>query len=239
MVKQIQKSPTAQNALLFNSFVRGIHEYFRKATHVNIEFNKIAFQLSRCLFNRLKGIARYEHPANAPPSYTKFYSTSFRTYKVAGVYLYPLANVRTSNNMNFSQNLTPYTEEGRELIHKRLQANISWDILQLMKSHLPKASVQYMDNRISRYSMRMGRCEITGWYLSASEVHCHHFIPKSLGGTDDYDNLRIIHREVHELIHMVDEKKIKDRLKELTLTSKALEKVNQYRRKVNLEPIVR
>ena len=39
-IKQIQKSPTAKNALLYNSWVLGIHNYSRAATHVNIEFKK-------------------------------------------------------------------------------------------------------------------------------------------------------------------------------------------------------
>jgi hypothetical protein len=50
--------------------------------------------------------------------------------------------------------------------------------------------------QISRYSMKMGKCEITGMYLFASEVHCHHYIPLHLGGNDKFNNLRILHKEV-------------------------------------------
>ena len=59
-IKQIQKSPTAKNALLYNSWVLGIHNYSRAATHVNIEFKKIAYQLSRTLYNRLRTVGKYE-----------------------------------------------------------------------------------------------------------------------------------------------------------------------------------
>jgi RNA-directed DNA polymerase len=70
-----------------------------------------------------------------------------------------------------------------------------------MKSSLPNRSVEYMDNRISRYSMKMGKCEVTGIHLSAADVHCHHFMPLHLGGSDKFSNLRIVHKEVHRLIH--------------------------------------
>lgn len=44
-IKKIQKSPTAEIIKLFNSFVLGIHNYFKKATMVNIEFARIAYDL--------------------------------------------------------------------------------------------------------------------------------------------------------------------------------------------------
>jgi len=42
LIRNIRFSPTVKNALLFNSFVLGLHNYFRKATHINIEFSRIA-----------------------------------------------------------------------------------------------------------------------------------------------------------------------------------------------------
>jgi RNA-directed DNA polymerase len=113
-VKKLRASPTAQNALLFNSFVLGIHNYFKWATHVNLEFARLAYDLRAFMFNRLKQIGKYEHPENPPPTYKKFYSRGFRTFKLANVYLYPLADVKTRNTMSFSQQLTLYTVEGRE-----------------------------------------------------------------------------------------------------------------------------
>ena len=50
-----------------------------------------------------------------------------------------------------------------------------------MESTIPTRSVEYMDNRISRYSMKKGNCEITGMFLQAQDVHCHHYIPIHLG----------------------------------------------------------
>src|SRR5699024_298229 len=115
--------------------------------------------------------------------YRKFYKNSYRTYKINGIYLFPLADVQTSNNMNFSQDSTPYTEEGRTKLFKRLKPDISYEINRLMQSNIPNRTLEYKDNRISRYSMKNGMCEITGTFLSVEFVHCHHYKPVNLGGT--------------------------------------------------------
>jgi hypothetical protein len=41
--------------------------------------------------------------------------------------------------------------------------------------------------------------------------------PKAKGGGDEYKNLVIIHKDVHKLIHLKDEKKIYELEKELKL----------------------
>ena len=177
-IKQIQKSPTAKNALLYNSWVLGIHNYSRGATHVSLEFREIAYQLSRTLYNRLRSVSKYERPNKAPPSYSKFYKASYRTYKINGVYLYPLADIRHKSIMNYSQWQTPYTHKGRTHIYTKFKGDVATEIRGLMKSNIPNRSVEYLDNRISRYSMKNGKCEITGEFLPAELVHCHHYVPR-------------------------------------------------------------
>lgn len=56
-----------------------------------------------------------------------------------------------------------------------------------------------MDNRISRYRMKRGEGDITGIFLYDSDVFCHQYMPKHLGGNDP-NHLRILHIEVHTLI---------------------------------------
>jgi RNA-directed DNA polymerase len=236
-ILKLKASPTAQNALLFNSFVLGIHNYFNRATHVNIEFSRLAYDLQTFIYNRLKAVGKYEHPTNPPPTYKKFYSLGFKTFKVCNVYLFPLANVKTRNAMNFSQSLIPYTKEGRARIYKQLQPDIQREISLLMKSSLPARSVEYMDNRISRYSMKLGKCEITDAFLRASDVHCHHFTPLHLGGSDKFNNLRILHKDVHRLTHQTDKKTIDTLISKLGITISMVQKINQYREKCGMELI--
>ena len=106
-----------------------------------------------------------------------------------------------------------------------------------MKSSIPTQSVEYMDNRISRYSMKMGKCEITGTYLFATDVHCHHYIPLHLGGTDRFNNLRILHKEVHKLIHETHKETMNVLINRLDITESMRTRINQYRKNCGLEAI--
>ncbi|MDR6554971.1 HNH endonuclease signature motif containing protein [Paenibacillus qinlingensis] len=94
-----------------------------------------------------------------------------------------------------------------------------------------------MDNRISRYSMKMGKCEITGMYLFASDVHCHHYIPPHAGGTDKFSNLRILQKEVGQLILQTQKETIDVLKNKLGLTEMMMNKINQYREKYALDPV--
>lgn len=139
--------------------------------------------------------------------------------------------------MNINQSITPFTEEGRKLIIERMKPDIQWEVAKLMKSRLPDRSLEYMDNRLSRYSMKMGKCEITGLFLHAENVHCHHYLPTHLKGNDQFKNLRILHRDVHKLIHASAKHTIMELRKRLNLTDKMIMTINQYRKRCNLELI--
>ena len=233
----LRTSPTTQNATRFNSFVLGLHNYFNRATHVNLAFSRLAYELGASRYNRLKPVGKYEHPNNPPPVYKNLYGLGSKTYKIAGVYLFPLGIIKTKNVIAFTQSITPFTVEGRVQISTRLSKDIRQEIVLLMESIIPTRSVEYMDNRISRYSMKKGKCEITGMFLQAQNVYCHHYVPKHLGGTDKFDNLRILQIEVHELIHMTDKIKANILIKNLGITQSMIEKVNKYRVKCELEII--
>ncbi|MGP4042647.1 HNH endonuclease signature motif containing protein, partial [Gracilibacillus sp. D59] len=236
-VRRLKASPTTQNALLFNSFVLGIHNYFNRATHVNNEFSRLSYDVRAFIYNRLKMVGKFGYPANAPPTYKKFYTMGTKTFRIANVYLFQLADVKTKNAMNFSPRLNPFTPEGRTHIYKQLRSDIQREIALLLESNIQTRSVEYMDNRISRYSMKMGQCEITGVFLQANEVHCHHYTPVYLGGDDTFNNLRILHKDIHTAIHQTDEKAIHSRLKGFDITKPVIKKLNTYREKCGLKPI--
>ncbi|WP_171050728.1 group II intron reverse transcriptase/maturase [Bacillus sp. BHET2] len=238
LIRRIKASPTSQNVLRFNSFVLGIHNYFKRATHVNPVFSRLAYDLKPFIYNRLQPVGKQEHPSNPPPLFKRFYSVTMKTFKVAEVYLFQLGIVKTVNSLNFSPKVTPYTEEGRNTLYKKLRPDIQKEISKLLNSHLPNRSIEYADNRISRYSMKMGKCEITGWDLQAFEVHCHHYLPKSQGGNDKFHNLRILHQDIHRLIHLTDMEKIESILKKLNISKPILNKINQYRKVCEQENIV-
>jgi RNA-directed DNA polymerase len=85
--------------------------------------------------------------------------------------------------------------------------------------------------------MKMGRCEITGMNLFASDVYCHHYIPLYLGGSDRFNKMRILHKEVVQLIRHTHKETIEVLINRLGITDFMKNKVNQYRKIYGLEPV--
>ena len=68
---------------------------------------------------------------------------------------------------------------------------------------------------------------------------CHHIQPTKMGGTDEYDNLVIIKKDFHMLIHT--KYPMKDPVKSHhvhTLDAKALKKLNTLRKVVGFQALV-
>ncbi|MGC3362551.1 HNH endonuclease, partial [Enterococcus faecalis] len=55
-----------------------------------------------------------------------------------------------------------------------------------------------------------GKCVVTGEFLTSEMVHGHHIAPRVLGGTDDYQNIVIVHEWIHKLIHAKTSKLLKN-----------------------------
>lgn len=239
LIKQIYKRPSLETFVKYNQFVLGLHNYFKFATHVNIDFHRLEYDLYRLMYNRFSRIGlKYGVPDNPTKTYNKFYKNNYRTWEFNGYHLYPMADIKFSVNYSFRNGMTPFTEEGRTMIYKELSTEVAYNLQKLMASKLPNRSIEYMDNRLSRYSMVRGQCEVTGWFLQHDEVHCHHFKPTSLEGGDDYNNLRIVHKLVHTLIHATTNETIDKYMKILQLNARQLKKLNSYREACNLNYII-
>ncbi|AQY38559.1 group II intron reverse transcriptase/maturase [Bacillus thuringiensis] len=227
----ISREQSMKNIMNYNSAVLGIQQYFQYATHVVKDFADIEYRLIRTLRSKLISFSTYGKPKGLEDksAYKKFYTGNRKTYKIGGIYLYPIGEIKTKNNMNFSQSQNPYD----------CNITYSWDIelTKLMRSNIQGRSVEYMDNRLSSYSMQKGKCAITGQFLTADKVHCHHKTPVTLGGSDTFKNLVIVHKDVHILIHATKEETIHKYKSILGLNSMQLRKINQLRGLCKLEII--
>ena len=92
---------------------------------------------------------------------------------------------------------------------------------------------------MSLFSAQYGKCAVTGKeFLDTSEVHCHHKVPKELGGKDNYQNLILVLPEVHRLIHASREVTIRMYMDALKPNEKQLERINKLRTEANRDLIM-
>lgn len=149
---------------------------------------------------------------------------------INGYPMIPLGFVKHSHTSLPKMGTCKYTPEGRVLIHKYLTFPI--DIIsQLMNMNNPDESIEFKDNRVSKYSSQRGRCRVTKEFLELADIYCHRIIPKSLGGKDNFQNLVIIHRNIHQLIHEEDSMSASILVRKMRITRAQLEIINQFRKK--------
>lgn len=220
----------------YNSFVMGVHNYYCLATCVNKDFDKIAFHVRKRLRNRLKsrlsrkGVIQYKYIEEK-------YGKSKEIRFIHGKAIIPLGYVQHQNPMWKNGKVNKYTPEGRKEIHNQLQ-KVNLNILHyLMRNPNENQSVEYNDNRLSLYCAMQGKCAITKTILEKDNIHCHHIIPRKDGGGDNYQNLLLIDKRVHILLHATKVETIEKYLGILNLSKAQLNKLNTYRAALNLNAI--
>lgn len=240
-IKDMQHPQDAANGALavtkYNAMVIGIHNYYQIATDVNLDCKTIRRNINICLHNRLRH--KITKTGQVVGKYIRQrYGQSKDIQFIYGCPIAPIGSVQHKKPMSKKRTINSYTPEGRAEIHDGLKLNMSI-LLQLMKTSTPTGSVEFMDNRLSLWCAQYGKCAITGRELMVDEIHCHHKIPKEppFYGTDRYENLIIVHVDVHRLIHATAPETIAKYLAMLNLTKRQLNKVNSLRKSAGLAEI--
>lgn len=221
---------------LYNSLVVGAHNYYCMATHVNKDFDKLAFHVRKKIYINLR--QKLERKGEFEYEYLKTkYGKSKEVRFIHGKTLVPMGYVQHKNPMDKKKCINKFTPQGRMEIHKMLEC-VNLNILHyLMRNPIPNRSIEYNDNRLSLYCAMQGKCAITGKPLSIGEIHCHHKTPIKNGGTDKYDNLLIVAEEVHILLHAQKTETIEKYFIKLNLDFKQRHKLNKYRQILGLSEI--
>lgn len=231
-IKKIQRNPSAQTVRNYNSVVMGIQNYYTTATHITKNLRDINFHCQRTLFNRLNKLCK-----NATfNDFSKLQKERYKgcrnkLLKLQEYALVPINFYKHQSAMNFSQEISKYTDVGREMIHKKIKIIPKHILEKISSQNLHNRSIEYTDNRISKYIAQHGKCAITGIELGTM-FHCHHINPFHISKDDSFSNLVILQEDIHRAIHMKDEKKIAEVVKLYEIKGKKLQRFNDFRRLV-------
>ena len=231
-IKSVQKpigkrhGPASVDA--YNAYVSGVHNYYEIATHVALDFFKISVATYKSLKTRLKKRLKRTGKRTLPFIREKYGSSEQMRY-VFDTALIPIGYISHRPPSMKRVAVNQYTPEGREAIHKQLESINMQVLYYLMRNPVQGKSVEYNDNRLSLYCGQAGKCALTGHRLEIGLMHCHHLIPLSKGGTDQYSNLAFVTDTVHRLIHASSPETIRRLLAEIPLEPKQRKRLNQYR----------
>ena len=228
-IRRIARNPSTPNIMRFNAIVLGLHNYYKAATYVYTDFDRIAFDVRKSLLCRTK---RYRSKMGLrSQAFQQFYGDFHgKIFYVAKLALFPVNGVKTKPPLCFSQDICNYTETGRKKIHALQNAVNPHVLRQLMENPIQGASTELNDNRISMFVAQHGKCAISKEPLTLGNIVVHHITPKQTGGGDNYENLILVTPDVHQLIHATEEETLRkylDRLKSCKLNMPRLNKLRE------------
>ena len=226
----------------YNVYVMGIHDYYQLATKVCDDLTPFALSVHKSLRARLKKrvktakqVRKRKIPCEVSKVIRERYGKSKQLRYVAGHAVVPIGYIRHKPPKSMKRKINSYTPEGRAEIHKNLD-RIDMTVLHyLMRNPVLYRSIEYNDNRLSLYSAQMGKCAVSGRVLSIGDIHCHHKVPRHLGGKDNYQNLILVCEDMHRLIHATNPDIIKKYMETFKLDQKQKEKLNKLRSLIHVE----
>lgn len=235
------KHPASSDDLMnkinvYNSMVLGVHTYYRIATNISASCAKLQFAVLNKMEDQRLNISKKGNTKSIG-IITKMYGSSKMMRYIDSFPIAPIGYISTKRPTCKKIGEQRYTAKGRELLHESLKFSMDEIIAMMRNSKYSKKSVLYLDNRISLYAQQYGKCGITGQNLTRKDIHCHHKVSRKNGGTDDYENLIIVKREIHILIHSTDELTINKYL-HMIKNETILKKLNKLRILANNKPIV-
>lgn len=241
-IKKIQRPKIKNQSICeierYNQMVEGIQNYYRFATDIAIDCRDIQRTISTLMQSRLK--YRIKRQGKIYNSHIKSqYGISRQLRFIDDRPLVPIGYVQTKPPMYKKKSICKYTEKGREEIHKNLRFDsyVLTVMKQMLSYYKSTDSIEYADNRISIYASQYGKCAVSGIVLDIDDIHCHHKLPKKLGGKDNYQNLIIIHKDIHILVHAVNDEIIRKYLSNFSLNAKQKQKLNSLRKMAGNEPV--
>ena len=227
-IGKIGREPNQWSVMRFNAMVLGLHEYYKIATNVYVDFDRIAFDVRKMLLCRTK--SHRNKTGLKSQAFQNFYGDfTGRIFNVAGIALFPINGVKTTPPMCFSQDICNYSTRGREKIHE-MQKAINPMILQALMQHpIQGQSTELNDNRISLYVAQRGKCSVSKEPLLLGDMEVHHIVPRASGGKDNYTNLSLVTKDVHKLIHATEQSTIQKYLDRTKGQKLNMVRLNKFR----------
>lgn len=223
--KTLYKNPSMEQLRKINSMILGWHNYYKYASKCSIDFKWISFRLLKWHYKFLPKILKELDKNNIECNvfFTRYGHCNYKTYGIDNYPLFPIGVIKNEVNKCCSQ-IEIFTPIGRNKLIKDLDKSVENISILMMENPIEYRSVEYNDNRISRYTMQNGKCAISGITLSYSDIHCHHKIPFSISKDDSFKNLIIVHKDIHMLFHSNDINFINQELKKFRINKNKKEK---------------
>ena len=228
--KQIRKVKKSNNNKLekeldnYNALVRGIHNYYDKATNIVEDLKDIYWNTNKFVYYKMKNVLTFKDGSKNKIPFIRgkplieIGKTSHKAPRYKG------------NSINY------FSEKSRNTFYKRLKIINLFILEKIVNNPMYYESVEFNDNVISKFCGQLGKYGITKSYMyDISDIKPIRIIEN---GTDKYDNIIIVNSKVEQLLKLRecdDMVKISNLIKGVNY--KQLEKINKIRKENSLSLI--
>ncbi len=181
------KKERIKKVIKFNSTVLGIHNYYKVATHVTMDFAKISFIITKTLYNKFGTPTRIKDERYK----MKFKRCKSKVWNINDITLFTIGYIQHKNPMQYSKH--------SKIIETKLTLENDSD--ELYKRICISENSEWAKRRAELHCKSSGKCYVTGEYLKFDKFAVHHIIPKEYGGSDDMKNLVLLSKEIHLELH--------------------------------------
>jgi hypothetical protein len=207
LLREIKKSPCFETIHNWNVYVVGIHNYYKGMTHFSQSFSKIGWRIKKLFYHTMNKRIKF----TTEQSYkNNFHGGRYKSWGKNGYYCfenYPVIEIDWANwdsglicwkKCSIRDNPYHYGE-------KKHTPGVSLEAM----SYLVNTSMFIKNSRlamfrISKYSSVKGISYLSGEFVPVDEYHCHHIKPQEKGGTHDFDNLCVLSKTEHTILHGKD-----------------------------------
>lgn len=205
LLRLIKEKPVFAAIHDWNTYVIGIHNYYKGMTHFCDCFNKIGWRIYKKFYHtmhkRVKFVKEQSYKNN-------FMRGTYSSWGKNGYYCFNTFPVIEIDWANWDNTLiaaykgTVNRENPYNYGEKKHKPGVSLDDI----GYLVNTS-KYIRNsrlamfRVSKYSSVKGISYISGERVLVKNYHCHHIKPKYKGGTNDFDNLCVLSELEHITLH--------------------------------------
>jgi group II intron reverse transcriptase/maturase len=205
LLKAYKKETNFETVHQWNTYVVGLHNYYRGMNNFYESFSKIGWRIYKLFYHTMDKRVKFTEEQSFK---NNFMNGRYESWGRNGYYCFETYPIIQINWANWSSKLIC----GQKGIVSRKNP---YDYGQ--KKHKPGVSLEdvgylvntskYIKNsrlamfRISKYSSVKGVSYLSGEHVPVEEYHCHHIKLRNKGGTNDFDNLCVLSEAEHVILH--------------------------------------
>ena len=205
LLKAIKEKVSFETIHAWNTYVLGIHNFYKGMTHFCESFKKIGWRIYKkfyhTMIDKVKFITEQSYKNNLVEGrYKSWGKTGYYCFEC-----YPIIEIDWCNwdsTLISAKKGKVSRENPYDYKEKRHKPGVSLDDIGYLvntSNHIKNSKLALF--RVSKYSSAKGISYLSGKKVPVEEYHCHHIIPKYKGGTNEFTNLCVLSEAEHKLLH--------------------------------------